>query len=128
MRFVTQADCWERFVWNITPHCRLNHHPARVDPEGWRTHSPLGDIGRIAWFRTERQTFIPVAAASQAVFTIEVDVVPLGTAVHTACQARALHEAVDTMSDAVLAYREMETIRSPLLRWLKARAEGAASE
>jgi hypothetical protein len=128
MQLVTHTDRWERFVWNITPHRRLNHHPARVDPAGWDAHTPWADIGRVAWFRTERQTFIPVPERSQAVFTIAVDVEPLGSAIRTARQAQALHDAVATMSHDVLAYRKMHIVRSPLLRWLKARADGAPSE
>jgi hypothetical protein len=85
-------------------------------------------MGRVAWFRTERQTFIPVPERMQAVFTIAVDVEPLASAIRTAGQAQALHDAVGTMSEAVLAYRKMQFVRSPLLRWLKARADGATSE
>jgi hypothetical protein len=127
MRLVTHSDRWERFVWNITPHCRLNHHPARVDPVGWDAHMPWADISRVGWFRTERQTFIPVPERSQAVFTIAVEVEPLGSAIRTAGQAQALHEAVASMSDDVLAYRKMQIVRSPLLRWLKSRADGASN-
>jgi len=123
MKLVCGSESFERFVWNVTGHPRLHAHPTRVDADRW----PLGeqtDFANQAWWRTERQTFLPVPAAGQAVFTIEVDVQPLGQALCTAAQAQLLHEAVDTMSPAVLAYRGLTPVREALLTWLAQRAKG----
>ena len=38
------------------------------------------DFGRSAWFRSERQTFVPIAGRAQAMFTIHVESVPLAEA------------------------------------------------
>lgn len=115
-RMVTGPDRWERFVWNVTPQPRLHAHPARLDPRRWA----VAGLER-AWWRTERQTFIPVPAARQAVFTILVDVQPLAGAIDSPGRAARLHDAVATMSPAVLDYRSLAAVRDDLLAWLAAR-------
>ncbi len=120
MRLVTGPERWERFVWNITSHPRLHALPAHVDPDRWhRRFDPAQ-----AWWRTERQTFIPVSGCGQAVFTIGVQVRPL-RGVLSPAQAARLQDAVATMSDAVLAYRSLGAIREPLLEWLQLQAQGS---
>jgi hypothetical protein len=116
LRLVTGSERWERFVWNVTDQPRLHAHPQRVDPLRWQ-HTAVAD----AWWRTERQTFLPLPDADQAIFTIQVDVQRLADAVDTPARAGALHDAVASMSDAVLAYRGLSTVRAPLLAWLAAR-------
>jgi hypothetical protein len=118
-RLVTGPERWERFVWNVSAHPRLHAHPDRVDPLRW--HGRFDPA--LAWWRTERQTFLPLPALQQAVFTIGVQVQPLARALQPA-QAERLHAAVASMSDAVLAYRGLAAVRAPLLDWLAARAGG----
>lgn len=117
MTLVTGGERWERFVWNISAHPRLHALPAHVDPGRWHGRFDPAQ----AWWRTERQTFLPVAGRPQAVFTIQVQVQPLAQALD-AGQAAALHAAVGSMSDAVLAYRGLQAVRAPLLQWLAERA------
>lgn len=115
-RLVSGEQHWERFVWTVSPHGQLCAHPDRLPPQGWRG-VPVGQ----AWWRSERQTFIPVPGAGQAVFTILVQVQPLARAIATPAQAARLHEAIATMSPAVLAYRGLAPVREELLAWLAAR-------
>jgi hypothetical protein len=117
MRLVTGSERWERFVWNVTDQPRLHAHPSRVDRERWR-HTAVAD----AWWRTERQTFLPLPQHRQAVFTIHVEVRRLAAAIDTAARAAALHAAIASMSEAVLAYRGLTTVRAPLLDWLATRS------
>jgi hypothetical protein len=119
MRMVTGSERWERFVCNVTAHPRLHAHPQRCDPARWTQTTVAG-----AWWRTERQTFIPVAGQGQAVFTILVEIAPLDRAIHDLDRAAALHDAIATMSPAVLAYRGLTPVREPLLAWLAARRDG----
>lgn len=121
-RLVTGLQRWERFVWTITTVPTLDMHPSRVVPEPWPNGIDADALAARAWFRTERQTFIPVAGAQQAVFTIGVESRPLAEAVGSAEQARALHDALGSMSDAVLAYRGLAPARDRLLQWLARRA------
>lgn len=121
MRVVTGPERWERFVWNVSDHPRLHAHPAHVEGRRWQ-HTAVAS----AWFRSERQTFIPSPAAAQAVFTIHVQVQPLAAVLDRPARAQALHDAVASMSDAVLAYRSLGGVREPLLAWLAARARAPA--
>ncbi len=116
-RMVTGPERWERFVWTVTPHPRLHAHPRHVDEDRW-----AGLPVARGWWRTERQTFIPVPQQRQAVFTILVDVQPLAVAIDAPQRAARLHAAIVSMSPAVLAYRSLTPVREDLLRWLAARA------
>ena len=117
-RVVSSVDAaWERWVWTVTDQPRLHAHPARSDPDRWRD-TPVDR----AWWRSERQTFVPVAGRAQALFTIRVDVRPLAAAVADPRDAALVHAAIASMSDAVLAYRGLAAVRAPLLVWLAERA------
>ena len=118
MKMVTGPQAWERFVWNVTGHSRLHAHPERVDARRWPAE--LDDVAALAWWRSERQTFIPLPERRQAIFTIAVDLVPLAEAINTSARAARLFDAINTMSPAVLEYRCLSTVREPLLRWLAA--------
>lgn len=108
---------WERFVWTVSDQPRLNAHPAQIDTDArW----PQGRV-EPAWWRSERQTFIAVPAMRQAVFTIRVDVQPLADAVATRAHAARLHDAIASMSPAVIDYRGLAPVRDALLAWLAAR-------
>ena len=135
LQLVTQGGRWERFVWTLSPHPRLHAHPQRVDPARWPTGLADDALAAQTWWRSERQTFIPVPPADladpacpagrQAVFTINVQVTPLVGALSGPAQAAQVHAALLSMSDAVLAYRGLGSARPPLLRWL-ARQAGAS--
>jgi len=120
-RLVTGSDRWERFVWTIARHPRLHAHPERVDPTPWPDLE--GDtLAAQAWWRTERQSFIPVDGRQQAVFAIHVEVQPLATALREPAHAARVHDALASMSAAVLEYRGLGAVHERLLRWLAARA------
>jgi dimethylamine monooxygenase subunit A len=125
MRMVCGPDRWERFVWNVTRHPRLNAHPDCVDQSPWQPDAFSDAQAPQAWWRTERQTFVPVGDGRHAMFTIAVDTVPLAHAIDTPSRARQLHDAVASMSDAVLGYRSLRDVRAPLLAWLRERAAAA---
>ena len=122
-RLVTGHERWERFVWTLTRHPRLNAHPAYADPDPdpWPANASVDELAAQAFFRTERQTFIPLPEHRQAVFTIHVELRPLTQAVQTPEQAMQLHDALASMSPAVLAYRSLTDARDRLLAWLHQR-------
>ncbi|MFN0183158.1 MAG: heme-dependent oxidative N-demethylase subunit alpha family protein [Aquabacterium sp.] len=122
LALVSGQDAYERFVWTITAHPRLNAHPDHVDPAGWPAGADAVAIGAAAWFRTERQSFLPLADRREAVFTIRVQTQPLAAAAVPPDRAARLHDAVSTMSEAVLAYRNLAGVREPLLQWLAQQA------
>ncbi len=113
MQMVAGPQRWERFVWNVTDSPRLHAHPSRVATPRWQ-HTRVED----AWFRTERQTFIPLGELQQAVFTIRVEVLPLVAALQPPDRRAKLQAAIASMSPAVLAYRGLATVQPALLAWL----------
>lgn len=134
LALVTGVLRWERFVWMVTPHPRLHAHPDHVDPGPWRLPAgpqALDPFGRDAieagaWFRSERQTFIPLPDLRQAVFTILVSVEPLAAAAGTPQRATRLRDALATMSPAVLEYRGLQHVRDAVVDWLDRRARQLA--
>jgi dimethylamine monooxygenase subunit A len=120
-RLVSAPTRWERFVWTVTPRSTLNAHPARLPAAPWLATDANG-VAAQAWWRTERQTFVPAPDAGLAVFTILVDTQPLAQAIDRADKAQRLHEALASMSPAVLQYRGLAQVRGALLDWLAQRA------
>lgn len=114
MRLVCDTQRWERFVWTLTPNPAYDHHPRRRAPIPWPAQAPAAG----AHLRTEHQTFIPLPERRQAVFTIHVEVQPLAQALTQPGDAQRLHDALASMSEAVLAYRGLASVRPALLRWL----------
>ena len=123
VQMVTAGERFERFVWTITPSARHDQHPLRHGRTPWPvTQDPAG-FADACFLRAERQTFFPVpGAARQAVFTIRVMLQPLATAVGSREDARRLHDALASMTDAVLAYKGLAAARDRLLAWLATRA------
>lgn len=115
---VTGTDRWERFVWSIVSEPRLMQHPRHVQPIRWPADLDHNALAAQANFRTEHQTFIPLPDVRQAVFTILVESRPLSDAIESAQHARQLHDALASMSAAVVAYRGLTDARDRLLSWL----------
>ena len=122
---VTGPERWERFVWTIARHPRLHAHPDRVDPAPWPTHLEGDALAAQAWWRSERQTFIPVDARRQAVLTIHVEVQPLAQTLADPARAARVHDALASMGPAALEYRGLTAARDRLLRWLATRSAAA---
>jgi dimethylamine monooxygenase subunit A len=121
VRMVCGEQRWERFVWNVARQPRLNAHPALLDATPWPADAFADAASPRAWWRTERQTFIPLPQLRQAVFTIAIDTQPLADAIDTPAKAQRLHAAIESMSDKVLDYRSLNAVRAPLLAWLASR-------
>jgi len=121
MLMVSGDTRWERFVWTITDWPRLHAHPQRAPHKSWLSFDPLQ-----AWWRSERQTFIPLPERRQAMFTIHVEVTPLAQALAAPGHAAGVHAAIASMTSAVLHYRGLQAVRDPLLEWLARTAAGDA--
>jgi hypothetical protein len=121
-RLATGPDRWERFVWTLTREPRLRMHPRHLDTAPWPVAATAEELAAQTYFRSERQTFIPVTGRRQAVFTIHVESRPLEEAVSSPHVAHQLHGALASMSPAVLAYRGLTDARDRLLAWLARRA------
>lgn len=125
MRLVTGPERWERFVWTLTPDGALDLHPVRRRREAWSAQAHAAELAGASFFRTERQTFIPLPERQEAVFTIHVETQPLAQVAASPAAARQLHDALASMSPSVLAYRGLSEARERLLAWLSERAGSA---
>jgi len=111
-----------RHVWLLTPSADLPQHPdtrrLRWDDALALADAP-GASGRLIdqlCFRVERQTTLPLPVQRRGVFFIRVMVSPLTEVLDVAPgRAAELHAALASMSDAVLAYRGMASVRERLL-------------
>lgn len=121
-RLLAGGGHWERFVWTITPSGRYDQHPHRHPRSPWPQASDPGDFAAACFLRVERQTFLPVPHHGHAVFTIRVMLQPLAQAAQTQQQAARLHDALASMTPAVLEYKQLGAARTPLLAWLSARS------
>jgi hypothetical protein len=126
MRLVTGTERWERFVWTITHRPNLRQHPGDGAAASWPASGAADELAASAFFRTERQTFIPVPSQQQAVFTIHVEMHPLCQAMAVPAHACLVHDALASMSPSVLAYRGLTDVRGRLLEWLSQRADHAS--
>jgi len=123
VQLATGGDRWERFVWTVSPSPRYDQHPRRHAREPWPSTQEPDAFAARCFLRAERQTFLPVGRGTQqAVFTIRVMLEPLAQAVDTPAKARRLHDALGSMSQAVLAYKSLTGAQARLLRWLERRS------
>ena len=127
LRVLGSGTHWERHVWTLTPSPSYDQHPHRHAVTPWPETTDPEEFARQCYLRAERQTFIPVPdaqglAGRQTLFTIRVMVEPLCSAVRSASDALRLHDALASMSGAVLAYKNLATARPLLLEWLARRS------
>ena len=119
---VTSGERFERFVWTLTHSGRFDQHPRRQPRLPWPDSDEPDVFAARCFLRVERQTFFPVDdVPGQAVFTIRVMLQPLVQAVASPEDAQRLHDALASMSDAVLAYKNLAAARARLLPWLAGR-------
>ncbi len=121
-QLVTSGGHWERFVWSVTPSGRYDQHPKRQPRPAWPETLDAEAFAGRCFLRSERQTFLPVGQGTQqAVFTIRVTLQPLVEAVQTTAQAQQLHDAIASMSPAVLQYKNLTGAKAALVQWLARR-------
>ena len=123
VRLVTGGACWQRHVWTFTPDPRFDQHPRRTVRRAWPPDSDPEVCAAATWVRVERQHFVPVPVGPgnphpMAVFTIRLMIEPLTLVAADPAWARRLHDALASMSEAILAYKNLGPARAPLLRWL----------
>lgn len=113
-----------RHVWLLTPGGDLAQHP-ETRRTRWEDALAAADAagGRLidqVFFRVERQTTLPLPALRRGVFFIRILVAPLADVLAVApARAGELADALASMSEAVVAYRGMTTVRERLCAELR---------
>lgn len=102
-----EGAMFRRFVWGISSLGRLSQHPGYPRPAASR----IDDL----YFRTETQTTVGLAE-EVAVFFVKVEMHPLALVWDDVEKRKILVESVCSMSENVLAYKNMEGIKSILLK------------
>lgn len=112
-----------RHVWLLSPSDDLSQHPntrlqrrATWDDALARAEQQGTTLLAQTTFRVERQTTLPLPELQRGAFFIRVMVCPLLAVLQQAAGRSAeLHEAVASMSSAVVEYRGMTPVRDRLL-------------
>lgn len=94
-----------RFAWGIATDTRLNHHPAAppgADADEWHGRKTTGTDTKF-YVRTERQNLIGFPGVNAFLFTIRTYFYDTDTLEQY--EKIALSEALDSMSEATLAYK-----------------------
>ena len=71
------------------------------------------------WLRSERQTLRRLPQTGAILFTIRTQQVPLEHVAHRAPVARAMANAIEAWSEALVAYRSAGPWREQVIRWLR---------
>jgi hypothetical protein len=95
-----------RHVWAISNTGKLSRRPDLI------TERRDNDINQM-WYRCERQTTIPVDGEA-ALFLIRVYVAPLAEVFQDREKKKAIIDSINSMSDAVIAYKGYERLRNYL--------------
>src|SRR3569832_1522046 len=56
VKLATSGECWERFVWTVSPSGRHDQHPHRQKREPWPETQDTEQFASTLWLRAERQT------------------------------------------------------------------------
>lgn len=107
----TMADpaqgSFRRHVWTVTNSGKLSQHPANKSdlvPQG------IHDL----WFRVETQTTAPLGDGDSSLFFVRVETEPLSTIWSDLEKRQQLKDSVNSMSDAVLTYKNLHHIKEIL--------------
>ncbi len=115
-RLRADAPVWRR-NWSVSP-LPLLHLPQTKASLPWSEH--IDDDGEPLWFRSERQTLRRLARSGAVLFTIRVQLVPLGVVVAVPGLAERLLASLESWDDAEVAYKMgMSGLRPALLAYLR---------
>lgn len=110
-----------RFAWGLTTDTRLNHHP--VPPTGIEYETWQGrqfDVDNPAlYLRIERQTIHGFPKLQAALFTIRTYFSDVATIKAKPAQCQTLITAIESMSEASLAYKGLHYSKQAIIEWLK---------
>ncbi len=110
-----------RFAWGVATDTVLDHHPDSPPGRALREPSPEAAIDE-TWLRIERQTLRGFPEHEAALFTIRTFFTPVSRIAGDGVRAGLLAEALETMTEAAIAYKGLGGIREPLIAGLRSAA------
>ncbi len=125
---ISEKGPFVRHVWNLTDSPHLDQHPRRArvsreaenhdwgdaaEPAKFRINEP-GSLSHI-WLRCERQTTLALPEQQRSLFLIRVYLVPLNHAVDSEEKRTTLVNALRSMTDAVVDYKNLGALRQQVL-------------
>lgn len=113
-----QEGPFERFTWGLTTDARLNHHPLAPENQNPRLwHGRAFDPARPElYLRIERQVTVGIPEGNAFIFTIRTYLHDTGNL--NSDQRRTLAQAIRTMPEPVLAYKELMECKDEIIAWL----------
>lgn len=107
----TMADpaqgSFRRHVWTVTNSGALSQHPANKSD---LVPNSIDDL----WFRLETQTTAPLGDGDSSLFFVRVETEPLSTFWNNPEQRFMLLDSVNSMTDAVLTYKNLHHVKELL--------------
>jgi hypothetical protein len=98
---------YRRYIWTITANPSMSQHPSMKDKFHPKSISDL-------YFRTETQTTVPLGDNIHMLFSVKVEMTPLKDIWMDSVKKNTILESIDTMSDSMLEYKNLRTIKSIL--------------
>lgn len=114
LKTLSPGHSWERANWGLSRSPELNLHPKRELPRLDETIAC-----EEVWFRVERQALVALPETSGILFGIRIDICPLAELREQPGARTGLKSALETMPEAVAAYKNIATARQSLLRFLE---------
>jgi len=108
-----------RFAWGVATDTVLDHHPDSPPGRALSDPSPEAAIAG-TWLRIERQTLRGFPEHEAALFTIRTRFTPVTQVARDPARAGLLVAALESMSEAAIAYKGLGNIREPLVAGLRA--------
>ena len=104
-----EQGSFRRYVWTITNSPQLSQHPSHKNPNIPITIEDL-------YYRVETQTTLPLPSTTgrSSLFLVKVEVCPLSHLWSNLEQRQILYDSIFSMSEAVLEYKNLQTIKTIL--------------
>jgi hypothetical protein len=105
-----EQGSFRRYVWTITNSPRLSQHPSHKNANIPVTIEDL-------YYRVETQTTLPLPSTTgrSSLFLVKVEVCPLSHLWSNLEQRQTLYDSIFSMSEAVLEYKNLRTIKTILM-------------
>lgn len=106
-----QQGSFRRFVWTISNSPQLSQHPSRKS-------NGIPQVVEDLYYRLETQTTMPITTPKSraSLFLVKVEVCPLMVFWQNPEQRAQICASIQSMSDAVLEYKNLHLIKALLLK------------